>query len=64
MSTGQEPIRVLAVDDHALLRKGIRALIGAEPGMQLVAEAPTGRDAIQAFRAHRPDVTLMDLQIP
>ncbi len=60
----QKTIRVLTVDDHALLRKGIRALLGAEPGMQLVAEASTGRQAIEEFRAHRPDVTLMDLQMP
>lgn len=57
-------IRVLTVDDHALLRKGIRALIGAEPDLQLVAEASTGREAVDAFRKHRPDVTLMDLQMP
>jgi DNA-binding NarL/FixJ family response regulator len=62
--TGQKPIRVLAVDDHALLRSGIRALIGAESDMQLVAEASTGRDAVEQFRAHRPDITLMDLQMP
>jgi DNA-binding NarL/FixJ family response regulator len=64
MTTGQTPIRVFAVDDHALLRKGIRALIGAESDMQLVAEASTGREAVELFRAHRPDVTLMDLQMP
>jgi DNA-binding NarL/FixJ family response regulator len=52
------------VDDHALLRRGIRALIGAESDMQLVAEASTGREALEAFRTHRPDVTLMDLQMP
>ena len=64
MTAGQKVIRVLTVDDHALLRKGIRALIGAEPGLQLVAEASTGREAIEEFRRHRPDVTLMDLQMP
>jgi len=52
------------VDDHALLRKGIRTLLGAEKDMQLVGEASTGREAIAEFRAHRPDVTLMDLQMP
>jgi len=62
--TGQRLIRVLTVDDHALLRKGIRALIGAESDMQLVAEATTGREAFEAFRAHKPDITLMDLQMP
>ena len=64
MTTGQKPIRVLTVDDHALLRNGIRRLIGAESDMQLVAEASTGREAVEEFRAHRPDVTLMDLQMP
>jgi len=64
VTTIEKPIRVLAVDDHALLRKGIRALIGAERDMQLVGEASTGREAIEEFRAHRPDVTLMDLQMP
>jgi len=52
------------VDDHALLRKGIRTLLGAESDMQLVGEASTGREAIEAFRIHQPDVTLMDLQMP
>src|SRR5215510_9310765 len=57
-------IRILAVDDHELLRTGIAALLDVEADMQLVAEASNGRDAIQQFRAHRPDVTLMDLQMP
>jgi len=57
-------IRVFTVDDHALLRKGIRALINAESDMELVAEASTGREAVEEFRAHRPDITLMDLQMP
>ena len=60
----QAQIRVLAVDDHALLRKGIRLLISTESDMQLVAEASTGREAVQEFRTHRPDITLMDLQMP
>ena len=64
MPAGQKPIRVLTVDDHALLRNGIRRLIGAESDMQLVAEASTGREAVEEFRTHRPDVTLMDLQMP
>lgn len=64
MTNERKPIQVLAVDDHALLRKGIRALISAESDMQLVAEASTGRAAIEEFRKHRPDVTLMDLQMP
>jgi DNA-binding NarL/FixJ family response regulator len=57
-------IRVLAVDDHALLRDGISALIGNQADMELVGEASNGREAIELFRQHRPDVTLMDLQMP
>jgi DNA-binding NarL/FixJ family response regulator len=64
MSTQSDRIRILAVDDHALLRDGIAALVAGEPDMQLVAEGANGRDAIQQFRAHRPDITLMDLQMP
>jgi DNA-binding NarL/FixJ family response regulator len=64
MSHESRPIRVLAVDDHALLREGIAALIADEPDMTLVAEAATGRGAIEQFRRHHPDVTLMDLQMP
>ncbi len=60
----QAQIRILAVDDHALLRKGIRMLISTGSDMQLVAEASTGREAVQEFRTHRPDITLMDLQMP
>ena len=58
------PIRILVVDDHALLRKGIRLLISAESDMQLVAEGSTGREAVQEFRTYRPDITIMDLQMP
>ena len=57
-------ITILAVDDHPVLRQGIAALIGAQSDMTLVAEAANGREAIQQFRAHQPDVTLMDLQMP
>jgi len=57
-------IRILAVDDHPLLRKGIAALVNAELDMKLVAEASNGEEAIESFRLHRPDVTLMDLQLP
>jgi DNA-binding NarL/FixJ family response regulator len=57
-------IRILAVDDHVLVRQGISVLISTEPDFTLVAEASNGREAIKQFRAHRPDVTIMDLQMP
>ncbi len=57
-------IRVMAVDDHPLLRDGISALIGNQTDMELVAEASTGREALDLFRKCRPDITLMDLQMP
>ena len=64
MSRDSSPIGVLTVDDHALLREGIAALVNAESDMKLVAEASNGKEAIEKFRLHRPDVTLMDLQMP
>jgi DNA-binding NarL/FixJ family response regulator len=54
----------MAVDDHPLLRDGISALIANQTDMELVAEASTGREALDLFRTHRPDITLMDLQMP
>lgn len=57
-------IRVLSADDHPLLREGIAALIGNQTDMELVAEACNGREALEQFRKHRPDITLMDLQMP
>src|SRR5229473_7259475 len=61
---GHDPIRVLCVDDHPLLREGIAALVKSQRDMKLVAEAGSGREALLSFREHRPDVTLMDLRLP
>src|SRR5271165_4646308 len=58
------PLRILAVDDHPVVRQGIAGLVSIQPDMTLVGEASDGREAIQLFRMHRPDVTLMDLQMP
>ena len=59
-----DQIRILAADDHPILREGIRALIANHADLQLVAEASNGRDAVEQYRIHRPNVTLMDLQMP
>ncbi|MGA2851021.1 MAG: response regulator transcription factor [Terracidiphilus sp.] len=64
MNTLSKLIRILAVDDHPIFRKGVAVLVNAELDMKLVAEASTGAEAIELFRVHRPDVTLMDLQMP
>jgi DNA-binding NarL/FixJ family response regulator len=58
------PIRIFSIDDHPLMREGIAAIIRNEPDMLLVAEASNGREAVQGFRDHRPDITLMDLRLP
>jgi DNA-binding NarL/FixJ family response regulator len=64
MSAGISQIRILAVDDHPIVRQGIAGLVGIQTDMVLVGEASNGRDAIQQFRTHHPDITLMDLQMP
>ena len=64
MTDRQSRIQVLCVDDHPIVRQGIAMLLAVEPDMALVAEASNGREAIQQYRTHRPDITLMDLQMP
>src|SRR6267378_3655368 len=64
MSNNCDPIRIMVVDDHPILRDGIAALIASQSDMRLVAEAATGREAIEQFRTLSPDITLMDLQMP
>src|SRR5580693_6780841 len=64
MSAEPGPIRILSVDDHPVLRQGVAELLGGQADMALVGEASNGREAIQQFRTHHPDVTLMDLQMP
>ena len=60
----ERTISVLVVDDHPMLREGIASLVGSQSDMELVAEASTGREALEQFRKHRPNLTLMDLQMP
>ena len=64
MTKNTGSIRILLADDHPLLREGVAGLIADQPDMELVAEASTGIEAIEQFRTHRPDVTLLDLQMP
>ncbi len=64
MTSDAGPIRILSVDDHPMLRQGIAGLVALQSDMTLVAEAANGREAMLQFRAHHPDVTLMDLQMP
>jgi DNA-binding NarL/FixJ family response regulator len=64
MNGPSHPIRILAVDDHPIFRQGIAGLLADQPDMELIAEACSGLEAIQQFRSGRPDITLMDLQMP
>src|SRR5712664_2565454 len=64
MTVVSNPIRIMAVDDHPLLLQGLATIVGDQPDMLIVAQASNGREAIQQFRVHHPDVTLMDLQMP
>jgi DNA-binding NarL/FixJ family response regulator len=64
MNSALNPIRILAADDHVLLRKGIAMILANHPDMTLVAEASNGREAVEQYRALQPDITLMDLQMP
>jgi len=64
VSSDPSPIRILSVDDHPLIRQGVAGLVATQADMNLIAEATNGREAIQQFHRHRPDITLMDLQMP
>src|SRR6266478_9157233 len=64
MSSDPGPIRILSVDDHPLIRQGVAGLVATQADMNVIAEAANGREAIQQFHRHRPDITLMDLQMP
>ena len=64
MSSDPNSIRILSVDDHPLIRQGVAGLVATQADMNLIAEAANGREAIQQFHRHRPDITLMDLQMP
>jgi DNA-binding NarL/FixJ family response regulator len=64
MSADTTAIRILVVDDHPVVRQGVAGLVGGQPDMTIVGQASNGREAIQQFRAHHPDIVLMDLQMP
>src|SRR5262245_29902976 len=64
MSGDANAIRILVVDDHPVVREGVEALVRRQTDLHIVAQATNGREGIEQFRAHRPDITLMDLQMP
>jgi DNA-binding NarL/FixJ family response regulator len=64
MTPPSETIRILSVDDHPLLRAGVAALVGTQPDMTIVGEAKSGREAVESYRATRPDILLIDIQMP
>ena len=64
MGVSEQPIRVLCVDDHRLMREGVERIVGVQDDMEVVANASNGEQAVAQYLAHRPDVTLMDLQLP
>jgi two-component system, NarL family, response regulator len=64
MKTMQTPIRILLADDHVILREGLASLLNMEPDMQVIAQASTGRNAVNLYREHRPDVSLFDIEMP
>jgi two-component system NarL family response regulator len=64
MQSNNNPIRVMVVDDHQIVRQGLVALINTEPDLTVIAEAANGRLAVELFRAHQPDIALMDLRLP
>ena len=64
MSSDPKPIRILSVDDHPIIRQGVAGLVATQADMNLIAQAVNEREAIQQFHRHRPDITLMDLQMP
>src|SRR5215831_10818560 len=64
MSGDSKAIRILVVDDHPVVREGVAGLVGGQTDMSIVGQASNGREAIQQFRTHHPDITLMDIQMP